>query len=279
MSEKKSIVELINEYLEDSTLNIPVFNTVALRLQRVLAKQDYSIEEVNRLIIADAGLASQVLRISNSSFYAGLNKVTTIHEAIVRLGASSVANIAMLATQQDIYRSSDEKLKDIMRTLWQHSLCCAIGAKWLATRTNYGALAQEAFLAGLLHDIGKLFLLKVMENIIKDGRSDGAVSPSLITEVMRSMHVVHGYHLMQKWNLPESYCIVVRDHHVDQWDQGNSLLAMVRLVNQACIKLGIDVSPDPTLVSLSSREAQALGVNEITLAELEIVIEDAVKLI
>ena len=69
----------------------------------------------------------------------------------------------------------------------------------------------------------------------------------------------------------------MRDHHVDQWDQGNPLLAMVRLVNQACIKLGIDVSPDPTLVSLASREAQALGANEITLAELEIVIEDAVK--
>lgn len=169
MSENVSIIEVINGYIESNTLGIPVFNTVALRLQKVLASKDYRIDEVNNLIIADPGLASQVLRVSNSSFYAGLSKITTIRDAIVRLGAACVANIAMLATQKDIYCSPDPKLNLIMQDLWQHSLCCAIGSKWLATKTNYGHLAQEAFLAALLHDIGKLFLLKVMEEIIRGG--------------------------------------------------------------------------------------------------------------
>jgi putative nucleotidyltransferase with HDIG domain len=278
MPESRSIVEVINDNIEDGNLNIPVFNSVALRLQKVLASQDYGIEEVNKLIIADPGLASQVLRISNSSFYAGLNKVTTIREAIVRLGASSVANIAMMSTQQDIYRSSDPKLNEIMRTLWRHALCCAIGAKWLAAKTNFASLKEEAFLAGLLHDIGKLFLLKVMEKIIKEGKQEGSISSALVSEVMDNMHVEHGANLMRKWNMPETYCTVVRDHHAEQWDQGNAVLAIVRLVNQACRKLGVHMSPDPTLVLFACGEAQFLGIREITLAELEIVIEDAMKL-
>ena len=279
MPENRSIVEAINDYVENSAISIPVFNSVALRIQKALDKQDYNIEEINRLIMADAGLTSQVLRVSNSSFYAGLRKVSTIREAIVRLGASCVANIAMLATQQDIYRSSDPKLNDIMRTLWGHALCCAIGAKWLAAKTNFASLKEEAFLAGLLHDMGKLFLLKVMEKIIREGKQEGEISPALITEVMDNMHVAQGANLMQKWNMPETYCAVVREHHAEQWDQGNALLAIVRLVNLTCRKVGVHISPDPSLVLFACSEAQALGIREITLAELEIVIEDAIKLI
>lgn len=278
MMENRSIVELINGYLQESTINVPVFHTVAVRLQQVLSRPDFSIDEVNKLITADPGLASQVLKVSNSSFYSGLTKVTTIRDAIVRLGATSVANIAMMATQQDMYRSKDAKLNGIMSTLWQHALCCAISAKWLATKANLAALAQEAFLAGLLHDIGKLFLLKVMEEIIKEGKSNEAISPVLLAEVINSMHVEHGYHLMQKWNMPEPYSIVVHEHHSVKWDQGNLLLAMVRLVDQACNKLGVGMRPEPDLVLFASSEAQLLGVKEITLAELEIVIEDAIKL-
>jgi HD-like signal output (HDOD) protein len=279
MPENRSIVEAINDYVENSAISIPVFNSVALRIQKALDKQDYNIEEINRLIMADAGLTSQVLRVSNSSFYAGLSKVSTIREAIVRLGGSCVANIAMLATQQDIYRSSDPKLNDIMHTLWGHALCCAIGAKWLAAKINFASLKEEAFLAGLLHDMGKLFLLKVMEKIIKEGRQDGTISPALISEVMDSMHVVQGANLMQKWNMPETYCVVAREHHAEQWDQGNPLLAIVRLVNLTCRKVGVHISPDPSLVLFACSEAQALGIREITLAELEIVIEDAIKMI
>jgi putative nucleotidyltransferase with HDIG domain len=279
MSGNGSIVDVINGYIEGNTLGIPVFNMVALRLQKVLASNDYRIDEVNNLIIADPGLTSQVLRVSNSSFYAGLNKITTIRDAIVRLGAACVANIAMLATQKDIYCSSDPKLNKIMQDLWQHALCCAIGSKWLATKTNYGHLAQEAFLAALLHDIGKLFLLKVMEEIIREEQSDVGISQSLISEVMMSMHAVQGARIMKQWNIPETYISVARDHHCDDWDQGNPLLAVVRLVNQACRKVGVHSCPEPTLVLFAATEAQVLGVREINLAELEIVIEDALVII
>jgi putative nucleotidyltransferase with HDIG domain len=278
MTEKKSLMEVISSYMENNTLAIPIFNSIAVRLQDVLAKSDYSIDEVNRLIVADPGLASQVLRVSNSSFYAGLNKVTTIQDAIVRLGAACVANIVMMATQKNIYRSDDAGLNGLMGDLWKHSLCCAIGSRWLATKVNYGAISQEAFLAGLLHDIGKMYLLKVLEEIMKEKNYETDISAALILEVIESMHSVHGARIMDQWNLPEAYVIVARDHETQEWDVKNPLLAIVRLVNQTCRKIGVHSSPDPSLVLFAAPEAQMLGAREITLAELEIVIEDALQI-
>lgn len=277
MTENKSIVAIIKEELASSTASIPVFHAVALRLQQVLSRPDFSVASVDRLISADTGLASQVLRVANSSFYSGLSKVGTINDAIIRLGSREVANIAMLATQQDQYRSDDPGYNALMQTLWKHAFCCAVGSKWLALKLGYGALAQEAFLAGLLHDIGKLFLLKVMEQVCRTERLRSGATQAVLNEVLSSMHVEQGHLLMQQWHLPEIYCEVVAGHQAERWDNGNPLLAMVRLANQTCRKLGIGVVSDPTLLLFASSEAQMLGLKEINLAELEIVVEDALK--
>jgi HD-like signal output (HDOD) protein len=277
MSENLSIVELIKEQLASGGTSVPVFHGVALRLQQVLARPNFSLEEVSRLINADTGLASQVLRIANSPYYAGLSKVGTLQEATVRLGSREVSNIAMLATQKDQYRSDDPRYNAIMQILWKHSFCCAVGSKWLALKSGYEILAPEAFLAGLMHDIGKLFLLKVMEDVGKAKRLQGGVTSALLTEVLDSMHVEQGHQLMQGWHMPEIYCEVVAGHEAEQWDHGNSLLAIVRLADQTCKRLGVGMSADPNLLPFASAEAQVLGMKEIALAELEIVIEDALK--
>ena len=277
MSENQSIVDLIKEQLASGASSVPVFHAVALRLQQVLARANFSVEEVNRLISADTGLASQVLRVANSSYYSGLSKVGTIQEAIIRLGSREVASIAMLATQKDQYRSDDPKFNSIMQVLWKHAFCCAAGSKWLALKAGYDMLAQEAFLAGLLHDIGKLFLLKVMEEVCNEKRLRVGATPAILGEVLSSMHVEQGHLLMQQWHMPEVYCEVVAGHEAEQWDHGNALLAMVRLANQTCRKLAIGMHSDPSLMLFASAEAQVLGVKEIALAELEIVVEDALK--
>ena len=275
MSENQSIVELIKEQLGSGRTGIPVFHAVALRLQQVLARPDFSLEEVNRLISADTGLVSQVLRVANSSYYSGLSKVGTIQEAIVRLGSREVASIAMVATQQDQYRSSDPRYNSIMQTLWKHAFCCAAGSKWLAIKSGYDTLAQEAFLAGLLHDIGKLFLLRVMEEVCQSKQLQVGATPAIVGEVLSSMHVEQGHLLMKQWLMPEVYCEVVAGHEGEAWDHGNALLAMVRLANQTCRKMGIGMHSDPHLMLFAGAEAQMLGLKEIALAELEIVVEDA----
>lgn len=273
----KSLVEFITEYLSSNTLELPVFHSVALRLQQMLASGNYGIDEVGQVIVADQALASKVLRVANSPFYAGLSKVSTIRDAIVRLGAQEVANLAMLATQQDVYRSGCDSLNGYMKILWDHALGCAMGTKWLAIRTGFGNLAQEAFLAGLFHDIGKLFLLKVLDELNNSSSLGLTLTDALIREVFDSLHCQQGHILMQQWNLPDSYCRIALNHHQGECGLDDMLMVLVRLTNLACRKAGVGMGHEPDLVLFTIREAQFLGVKEILLAELEITIEDSVS--
>jgi HD-like signal output (HDOD) protein len=277
----RPFVEVIKEHLDSESLNLPMFHPIALKLQGILATKDFTIEQVVALIIKDQALTSQVLRLANSAFFSGLAKVTTITEAVVRLGAREIASVAMLASQQNSYNNlTVPELKSHSQMLWRHAIGCAIGSRWLCEKTGYKQLAQEAFIAGLLHDIGSLLILKVVEGIQLSEGGSKALSRELTTEIMAAMHADTGYELMLKWNLPELYCVIVRDHHKEQSDTSNVLLSMVRLVDDTCRKLGLaGTAPEPNLMLAATFEAQGLGIKDIMLAELEIMIEDAMEMV
>ena len=276
----RPFVEVIKEQLGSEALNLPMFHPIAIKLQGVLASKDFTIEQVVGLIIKDQALTSQILKLANSAFFSGLAKVTTITEAVVRLGAREIASVAMLASQQNNYNSfTVPELKGHSQLLWRHAIGCAIGARWLCEKTGYKHLAQEAFIAGLLHDIGSLLILKVLEGMLLSDPNGKGVSRELTTEIMVAMHTDSGHALLQKWNLPELYCTVVKDHHIEQSDTSNVLLSVVRLVDHTCKKLGLGGAAEPNLMLAATFEAQGMGIKEIMIAELEIMIEDAMDMV
>ncbi|MDD2899086.1 MAG: HDOD domain-containing protein [Desulfuromonadaceae bacterium] len=271
---EKPLIELIQEHLQGDLQDLPVFNSVAVKLQQMLARRDFKIDDIIEMISEDQSLASQVLRVANSSYYAGLSSISTIKDAIVRLGAQEVANMVMMASQYELYHSDNDYLNSTMQKLWTHSLACATGARWLAKKTGYVHIAAESFMGGLLHDIGQLALLKVLDDIHRSKESKAAFSNTLIKEIIDLMHEQVGYQLMKSWSLPEEYCSIAINHHKTDFDGNDILLVIVRLADKACTKVGKAIDPDTSLSLISSPEAPFLGVNEMTLAELEIVIED-----
>lgn len=277
MKQEKPLVELINEHLAGNLNNLPVFHSVAVKLQQMLSNRNFRIDDIIEQISEDQSLSSHVLKVANSSFYAGLSKVATIKDAVVRLGAQEIANLAMVASQLEIYKSDNPILDKYMQDLWSHALSCAVGSKWLARKTGYVNLVSEAFMGGLLHDIGKLAILKVLDDISTSKETSATFSATLINEVMARMHEEVGLRLMQTWSLPESYCNIAINHHRDDFDNNDILLIIVRLANLACKKAGKDLIPDPGISLIAAPEAHCLGIKEITLAELEILIEDADK--
>ena len=277
MLTEQSLVDIMHERISSQTLQLPVFHPVALKLMNILAKEDYSITQVAQMIIEDQALSSHVLRMANSAFFGGLSKVTTIRDAIVRLGARQVTNVVTVVTQSQQYRTKDRTMAVYMQTLWKHALGCALGTKWFAEKTGYKELAPEGLLAGLLHDIGQLFLLQVLEDV-QASEPELALAKPMIVEVLQHMHVEQGTMLMQHWNIPELYGEIVRQHHAETYDTHNTLLLMVRLVDMACKKVGIGLHHDPSMVLAATAEAQALDVKEVVLAELQIMLEDAMTL-
>jgi len=276
MTTEKPLVRLIQERLEGNLQELPVFHTVAVKLQQLLSSSSFDISDVIELIGEDQSLSGRVLKVANSSYYAGLNKIATIKDAIIRLGAQEIANMAMLASQFEFYNSPNETLNRMMQNLWGHALACGVGAKWLTRKAGYPGMASEAFMGGLMHDIGSLALFKVLDDIVRSNETSVHFSDQLINEIIEAMHEEVGYNLMKSWNFPDFYCDITRYHHKAEFDQSNILLVAVRLSNLACKKLGRSLQPaDPAISIFSAPETHLLGLKEIAIAELEIIIEDA----
>lgn len=273
----RSIAEIVDQHIAAGKTTLPVFDGTTQRLQGMLQSGEFDMGAVEKLITGDPVLASATLRLANSSFFAGLEKITNVREAIVRLGVKQVSNLVTLVAQKKNYHIRDRALQPLVATLWRHSVGVAIGSQWLAGRLRRGDLTGEAFMAGMLHDIGKLLLLRVVDDL-KEQNKTFQPSEALVLELLASLHNRHGHALMKQWNIPELYCDVVARHHDPDFEDGATLLVLVRLVDQACNKLGIGLEPQPDLDLASSAEAQVLRVDDVLAAELEIRLEDAAEL-
>jgi len=272
-----SFVDVIEQVIQSGEVTLPVFNPTALRVQQELVKKEPDTRVLEQLITGDQSLSSQVLRMANSAFYRGLAEIMTVKAAIVRLGMREIGRIVLLSASQSQFRSKEAEINKVMKKLWQHSAGCALAANWLAKRCKFVDLSSQAFFAGLLHDVGKLFVLMVIEQV-KRKNANLAMTDALFMEAMDTLHARQGYDLMLQWHMPEQYCIVVRDHHEPDADSKNYLLLIVRLADMACHKLGVSLNPDPGLNLAATMEAGIFGLTEIDLAELEVILEDTASL-
>ena len=275
MAEQKSFVDIVDSQLHSEETQLPVFNKTAMRIQKEIAKKDPDVNLIEKLIVSDQALTGEILKVSNSSFYKGLQEIATIHQAVVRLGINEVSNITTLVTHKNHFRSKDSVLNQIMRDLWRHSVGCAIGSHWLAGQCGLQGIKHESFFAGLLHDVGKLHILKIADNLKKNNGAGIQISNALLTEAMDNLHAECGSALMHHWNLPGKYCDIARDHHKEDFDSKNLLMALVRMSDNACHKLGIGMKKEPSLVLAASPEAEVLRISEVGLANFEIFLEDS----
>lgn len=277
MTTPVSLIDVINQCIESDEIILPVFNTNAVRIQEEIAKREPNLQIIEKIINSDQALSTQVLKIANSPFYRGLAEISNVRTAVMRLGMTEIEKIVLLATTQNQFKSSDKTVNQLMKKLWQHSVGCAYGTVWLSRRYTYGVDQSRAFFAGLFHDVGKLFILMVAEQI-KRKYPTIKITDALLMEAMARLHAQEGSKLLMNWNVPEYFCAIARDHDAAEFDEKNYLLLLVRMANLVCRKLGIGVAHDASLVLPATLEANLLNLSEIDLAELEIVLEDTTAL-
>ena len=275
METQSSLVGMIENYTAAEKVKLPAFNATALRIQKEVSKEEPDSRLIEKLIVSDQSLTGEVLRVSNSSFYKGLAQVATVRDAIIRLGNKEISNIVSLVALQHNFVSKNPAVNQIMKKLWRHSVGCAIGASWIAKQSAFETLSHETFFSGLLHDVGKLYILKIMDGMVAAGEIDTPPSDMVVREVMTNLHTDQGSSLMRQWNLPEKYCLVARDHHLNELHDNNPLLILVRLANQMCHKLGIGMKSEPAIFLHTTPEATQLQLSEVDLARLEVRLEDS----
>lgn len=274
MFEIASIDERVREFLEEQTSELPVFDRTALLVHQEASKSDPDTDKILGYIAQDQVLVTDVLKVANSAFFRGIKKISRIQDALIRIGLREMVNCVLMASQRKNYSSRNPFVQQYTSTLWRHSVACAFASQWLVKRGGHAELAPEAFIAGLIHDMGKLLVLKALVSVGERDRDAPRITRTAADEFLDSMHTDVGYRLLLKWNLPEVYAVVCRDHHQPEYDSANIVLVAVRLANLACQKLGIGLQPDENLVLVTCSEAGVLALSDVALAELEIAVED-----
>ncbi|MFK7856804.1 MAG: HDOD domain-containing protein [Granulosicoccus sp.] len=273
MSKEQSLISLIDERLSSGDVELPVFDDIALRVHKEVRENKLDADSLCKILEEDPVLVSEILRMSNSSFFAGLSPVTNLRDAAVRLGIKQIAAIVLSVNQKKMYSASDGPFKDRLYQLWLHSSAVSMGARHLATNAGYRQLADDAFVTGLLHDVGKLSLLCIIESLMVS--SDLMLTDEIVDITIEQLYCEHGAKLLDIWNLPDTFKEVVLHQDDETFDDSNVILCLVRVVNQACVLEGISDRPDRDAVNLEALpETQALGVSELDLAELRLVLED-----
>lgn len=269
----ESITSLIKAKVDSDDFTLPVFSPIAMEIRQAI-DNDATIGEIELLILKDQSLAAETLRLANSALFAGLARQKTIQQALVRLGVKRVFNFVMLASQQQVFTARTAFLNDMMKAMSEQSAASATACRWVAMKCGYGDIAEDAFLAGLLHDLGSLVVLKAVDEITSSGELED-LSTDVIADVIDSLHAEYGFRVMQSWELPAEYAEIARDHHQPAKSADNALLHIVRLVDAACCKVGIGMVHNPDLPLEALEETVFLGIKDVHLAELEMELEDS----
>jgi HD-like signal output (HDOD) protein len=177
----------------------------------------------------------------------------------------------MEASHASFHASENPIVNDVMQDLWLHSHACALGCKSVALHTGQQNLADQAYMAGLLHDIGKLYLLKALERIVQNGELSIVLEKELLHAIFTEMHVEFGCRLMDHWNLPDIYRHVVAHHHTENFDQEDLLLAIVRMVNFTSRNYHLNLYPTLNGVAEASPDACPLYMDESAWIKMEAV--------
>lgn len=193
---------------------MPSLSTTVGKVMEVCSRTDASPNELNKVVSLDPVLTGQVLKLINSAYYSLVNKVTTLTRAITMLGMNTVKNMAL--STAIIKTVGGVKKSRVIPTakFWQHSIGVGVSAKLLAAIHDMPVMDREGlFVAGLLHDLGKIPFGDEYIEVVNVVREQQIPLIEAERQVMGIDHQEVGLMIAQKWKLSEEITTCISRHH------------------------------------------------------------------
>ncbi|MFO7975569.1 MAG: HDOD domain-containing protein [Candidatus Hydrogenedentota bacterium] len=249
------------DYLLEEIITLPSLPATVARITQLLNDPDSSLGDVGKAISNDPAIALKTLRLANSASYGLREHVTSVEHAVTLLGAKVIQNLVLTAT---VF----ETLSSGASLLFQHSIAVGLAARSiLRPRVSHLALApDEAFVYGLLHDIGKIILEDYMsEELVQAeelSRTQGIPAHEAEQQLIGADHAEIGGRLAMKWRLPDTIAAAILAHHDlsrCENEEQRSFAALLSVADTICIAAGLP-SYEGAIADDTTESWQTLGV-------------------
>jgi putative nucleotidyltransferase with HDIG domain len=253
--------------------DLPTMPATSLRALRMTKDPNVSARDLQEVISQDQALAARVLRIVNSALYCLSREVSTISHAVALLGMATLESIILAATVQNVLRSGFRRGGDLgSKLLAEHSWGAGVAARLLAQRARYEN-PEEAFLAGLMHDLGKPVMLANIDEpyslILNDVYRGVATFHESEMQEFGFSHQHVGALVAEKWKFPPQLCEAIGNHHTPLAAPGHSRLAsVVGLANQMMVAMEIGFEKNRQLELDKQPSAEFLGLDREALEQI-----------
>lgn len=208
-TEARALENLLVSHFDGHDVTLPPLLHVAEVLLPKLSDPNCDLRKVASGLSEDQVIAAAVLRMANSPLYRGLNKITALRPAVSRLGTRAVRMLLMHESLRAATFSHKKGTNDLAKAIWRRSLACACIMRSLAEFT--GTDQEEAFLIGLLHDIGNVVVLRIAFGSQFAPRYE--IDEDVFEYLCHETHQEFGELIAKAWALPPNLAAIVSDHH------------------------------------------------------------------
>jgi putative nucleotidyltransferase with HDIG domain len=244
--------------LEEITRRIADVSTlpqVAVRILDIVNNPETSVTDLRSVVEGDPSLTIRLLRTVNSAAYGLRTQVDSIHRAIALLGFSAVKNLAITASVAQMFKS-DQLIHTYSRPgLWKHMIAVGVSGRMIASRSGLPQF-DEAYMCGLLHDIGYVLLDQhAHDEFVSVVSKLTAETPTFEVEraTLQLDHCQVGAAIAERWKFPKSVVEAIKNHHHSARSESSlqPLVHVVEVANFLCSKkgftsMGIHNAPTPT---------------------------------
>ncbi len=256
----------------DGLDDLPTLPTIYTQVSELVRDPKVSVADVAKVIEMDQAITSKILRLVNSSFFGFSRQVTSIRQAVVLLGFTTVQNTVLSVSVFDSLSPNQVNGFDL-KEFWRHSIGCGIICTSMdrILKTSHN---DETFVAGLLHDIGKLILDRYFESefsqAIDYANKNGVTLYDSERLMIGSTHDEIGEYLAERWKLPYTLVEAIALHHQPSNLRSDpKLVSLVHVADYFTHRLGCGFSSNYGLPEIHPFALDELGLDEVSLASLE----------
>jgi len=210
--DEKIIQEIHREFYHDE-FDLPSMPEIALKINQAVQSEDLDIQKIADIIQGDPMISARAVQVANSAMYATSQPVQTIKRAVQRIGLRAMRAIVMSVTLRNLYAPQSPLIKKRMKTYYQHSIRVGVICHVL-TKKIKGLDPEQAFLAGLLHDIGAVPIL-----IRADKHDDINDNHELLDRILQDLRTKVGAMLLKQWGFEQELITVAEN--AENWQRDN----------------------------------------------------------